>query len=76
MSFLTEKTNIRTLRPDDPLFRIQGSLVSAQRAGFEVSSQCPSSYRSVVLECIERGWLRPVAYMTEQEYLLTALGKE
>jgi hypothetical protein len=43
------------------------------RAGFEISSGCPIEYKMVLQECINNGWLKPVAYMTEREMLFVGL---
>ena len=46
----------------------------ATRAGFEISNRCPAEYKVVLQECINNGWLKPVAYMTERELLFSGLG--
>lgn len=73
MTFLARKSNIRTVKHDDPLFTITDGLMMARRAGFEVSQGCPQSYRMIISECIDRGWLKPVAYMTAEEQLIETL---
>jgi len=37
------------------------------RAGIEISQRCPDSYQSMIQECLEHGWLVPVAYVKEKE---------
>jgi hypothetical protein len=39
------------------------------RAGIEISQRCPETYKYLVLECINHGWIRPVAYMPEEEVM-------
>ena len=73
MTFIAHKPNIRTIKQDDPLFTISDGLMLCHRAGFEVSQGCPQSYRMIISECIDRGWLKPVAYMTAEEQLIETL---
>ena len=74
MNIKTRKSQIRTIRQDDPRFQIQDYLFMATRAGFEISDRCPAEYKVVLQECINNGWLKPVAYMTEREMIFTGLG--
>ena len=76
MDITTRKSQIRTIRQDDPRFQIQDDLFMATRAGFEISDRCPAEYKVVLQECINNGWLKPVAYMTERELLLSGLTKD
>lgn len=48
----------------------------ATRAGFEISDRCPAEYKIVLQECINNGWLKPVAYMTERELLFSGLSND
>jgi hypothetical protein len=73
MKITTRQSKIRTIRQGDPLFTIIDGLTMTHRAGFEVSTGCPQSYRMVISECIDRGWLKPVAYMTAEEQLMETL---
>lgn len=75
MNFTTHKSEIRTIRQDDPRFRISDKFTTAPRAGFEISQGCPKEYRMIMQECIQRGWLKPVAYMTERELLFSGLSQ-
>jgi len=76
MTFKPHNNQIRTIRQDDPRFQIQDQYVIATRAGFEISQQCPREYRLILADCINRGWLKPVAYMTERELLFSGLSNE
>ena len=73
MKLTARESKIRTIRQDDPLFTINDGLMMVHRAGFEVSQGCPQSYRMIISECIDRGWLKPVAYMTAEEQLMETL---
>lgn len=43
------------------------------RAGFEVSNHCPREYRLIISECIDNGWIKPVAHMMDYEYTMDKL---
>ncbi len=73
MNIIARSSQIRTIKQDDPRFDICDGYVVAPRAGFEISSECPLEYKLVLQECINNGWLKPVAYMTERELLFTGL---
>jgi len=45
------------------------------RAGFEISNECPRQYKLMIMEAYKNGWLQPVAYMKESEYIWEKLGE-
>ena len=61
------KSIVRTIRYNDPDFRIQDGSVHYSRAGFEISRSCPESYKQIISQCIDNGWLKPVAYVKDTE---------
>lgn len=69
MTFITHKSKIKTVKSDDRLWNITDGLMIAPRAGFEISQSCPREYRMILDECIARGWIKPVAYMRDDEYM-------
>ena len=73
MTFTTQKVKIKTIKQDDPMFYIRGDIVVSCRAGFEFSVSCPREYRLILSECIDKGWLKPVAYMRDDEYTWESL---
>jgi len=75
MKITAHKSNIKTIRQSDPDFILNDGPVIAPRAGFEFSKHCPTEYKLVVSECINRGWLKPVAHITQQEYFMEKLSK-
>lgn len=59
----------KTIKPQDPEFRFSpDGIIMVSRAGFEIRFGCPGEYRAVITECIDKGWLVPVAYMRDDEY--------
>lgn len=74
MTFTSPDKIIKTIRQSDPDFMIDNGIVMAPRAGIEISQRCPSNYASLIQECIGHGWLKPVAYIKESEYVWEKLG--
>ncbi len=71
--FKVSKTKIKTIKSDDRMFYIKGDITMTPRAGFEISKQCPREYGLILTECIDRGWVQPVAYMRDDEYAWESL---
>lgn len=66
----------KTLRPNDADFTFSPDGVRVvPRASFEISQRCPENYRSLIQECINHGWLKPVAHMRDVEYTMELLRK-
>ena len=75
MTFTTPEKTIKTIRKDDPDFIIINGIVMAPRAGFEISNDCPRQYKLMIMEAIKNGWLQPIAYMKESEFVWEQLGE-
>ena len=73
INFTTHKSKICTLKPGDKHFQIQDVFTVANRAGFEIDAKCPSQYKQIIAECYQRGWLKPVANLTEREMIFMGL---
>ena len=73
MKITAHKSRIRTIRQGDPLFTIVDGFVTADRAGIEIGQDCPYEYLLIISKCIDRGWIKPVAYMTAEEQLMETL---
>lgn len=66
----------KTLRPNDDDFTFSPDGIRVvPRASFEISQRCPENYRSLIQECINHGWLKPVAHMRDVEYTMELLRK-
>jgi len=74
MTFNVHRSQIRTLRPNDPRFIINDGLIISPRAGFNIIPECPREYKLIIQDCIDRGWLQPIANVTERELLFIGLG--
>jgi hypothetical protein len=73
MSYTVHKSQIRTLMQSDPRFHIRDKFVTTPRAGFEINEKCPREYKLIIAECINNGWIKPVAHVTERELLFIGL---
>jgi hypothetical protein len=71
--FTVSESNIRTIRPGDQKFLITDSLTVCQRASLEISKECPREYRLIIAECINNGWLKPVAHVYGKELTMDAM---
>jgi hypothetical protein len=66
----------KTLRSNDADFTFSpDGFKLVPRAGFEISDQCPREYKLIIADCINNGWLKPVAHMRDTEYTMELLRK-
>jgi hypothetical protein len=66
----------KTLRRGDTDFTFSpDGLTVVPRASFEISEKCPREYRMIIAECIDHGWIKPVAHMRDTEYIMELLKK-
>jgi hypothetical protein len=76
MTYTVHTSQVRTIKSDNPNFVIHDGLMISPRAGFEINKDCPREYRQIIAACIDRGWLKPVANVTERELLFIGLSQE
>lgn len=69
MGFITHKSCIKTVKSGDPDFTLVDGPVLYMRAGFEINQQCPREYKLIIAQCISNGWLKPVAFMRDDELM-------
>lgn len=69
-------SRFKSLRPGDDDFTFSpDGITVVPRAGFQILSSCPQNYREIIAECINHGWLKPVAHMRDVEYTMELLRK-
>jgi hypothetical protein len=74
--FITNnETKTYTLKRGDPDFLIQGKFTIAPRAYIEINPKCPTHIANIVAAAIERGYVIPVATITEREKIFMGLTK-
>ena len=76
MNITLHKSTLVTIRSDDPMFHITDGFVRAPRAGFHILPECPREYKMIIGECINNGWLKPVATMHDYEKTFALLKNE
>ena len=75
MNITVNKSSIRTIKQGEDNFLITDGLVCAPRAGFEVDINCPREYKLIIADCIDRGWIKPVAHVKDHEMFWEALSQ-
>jgi len=73
VTYTVARTNVKSIRPGEPHFTISNGLVVTSRASFEISRNCPAEYKSIFITAINAGWIKPVAHVTEEEYMVMQL---
>ncbi len=73
MNFTIARSNVKSIRPGEPHFTISNGLVVTSRASFEISNNCPAEYKSIFVTAINAGWIKPVAHVTDEEYMVMQL---
>lgn len=73
MNLKQHQSRIKSLRPGDPDFSINDGFVVANRAGFELSTECPTEHQLIINTCLMMGWLKPVATMYDYELTMDKL---
>jgi len=67
------QTKIRMIKQGDPQWMLNDGMVVAPRAGFEINQHCPKEYKMIISECINNGWLKPVAHVYGKTLTMDAL---
>ena len=77
MTFISTCNELKTytIKRGDPDFLIQGKFTIAPRAGIQINKNCPRKYMMIIQTCLERGWIDPVATITEREKIFMGLLK-
>ncbi len=73
INITVKKSKIQTVRQGDDKFMMQDGMTVCPRAGFEINQQCPREYKLIISECINNGWLKPVAHVYGKELTMDAL---
>lgn len=60
-------SNLKTIGPNDSFFTVTDGMTVANRAGFKIDQMCPKYYKMIIVECINKGWLEPIATVYEHE---------
>jgi hypothetical protein len=66
-------SGIKELDSNDPLFTINGRMIVSRRAGIKIESSCPGHIINMIAKAYDQGWIKPVAYVTDEEYMVMKL---
>ena len=69
----SEELKTHTIKRGDLNFFIQGKFTISPRASIQVANNCPREYAMIVQTCLEKGWVQPVATITERERIFMGL---
>ena len=74
--FKSSGTRFKTLKQGDEDFTFSpDGYTMVPRASLVISQRCPENYRTLIAECVNHGWLKPVAHMRDTEYTWEILQK-
>jgi len=70
MKITTPVDRIKIFRKKDPdWFWTTDGFTLVPRAAIQINDECPAEYQTIITECIERGWVSPIAYVKESSYM-------
>jgi len=67
MTFTISKTPWVTLRRGDPSFQLQGPYTMANRAGILINPTCPKTYRDLIAQAFDKGYIECVAAVPKND---------
>lgn len=73
INYKVHKTSLRTLTQSDHGFMLKDGTIVSPRAGFKISNRCPETYRYLLQECINNGWIQPIATVYDHELTFDSL---
>lgn len=73
MKLIGENNDIKTLRKGDKYFIIRSGKYMSPRAGFEIAMDTPEQWRKMIIEAMEYGYIKPVAYIKNSELMMEIL---
>jgi hypothetical protein len=74
MTFVSPEKQFKEIRPGDEMFHMIDGIKLVPRASFEIGEGCPEYFKTIIAKAYTEGWLIPVAYMKESEYVWEKLG--
>lgn len=67
MTYNTTESDYISVESGDELFTFVSGMVLVPRASIVVDSSCPPSYNDILVQAIQRGWIKPVAHIQGKE---------
>jgi hypothetical protein len=76
MYITKSNSKIKTYLQDSNDFHFSPDGISlVPRAALQINSKCPDSYKRIILECINNGWLTRIANQPIHEHFMEELTK-
>lgn len=75
MKIARSNDRLKIIRQGDSDFSMSVGMYAYPRAGFEIDKSCPENTINFLFECLRAGWIKPVAYMKESEYVWEKLAE-
>lgn len=57
-------------------FVMTDGVVVAHRAALYIGPECPMNVKLIITNAVNNGWIKPIAFMRESEYLIAKLANE
>ena len=73
MKFKEHHSAYVKLEPKDIGFIVNDGLTVYNRAALEISCDCPSGIKYDILAAVNKGWLKPIAYVHESELMFNRI---
>lgn len=74
MYTVSGKTFIEITSGEDLWYMTDG-IKLVPRAAIQITDECPDNFKSIIREAIYCGYIEPIAYMSERDYLWGTLEK-
>jgi hypothetical protein len=74
MTFTTPENRFNRISDSDQHFYMNDGIKIVPRASIEVKKNIPYNYKLIISECMERGWVKPVAHVKTKELFWEVLG--
>jgi hypothetical protein len=74
MTFTVLENSFKRVSNNDQHFYMNDGIRQVPRAAIEVQQNIPYNYKLMITECIDKGWLKPVAYVKTKELFWEVLG--
>ena len=63
----------KVVKTGDKEWTFTEGMVLFRRAAIEIDETCPDMYKQIIAKCADKGWIKPVAYMPQEEVFIQTL---
>ena len=76
INFESENQGFKTITPNSKYFTVSDGPYFFDRASIEITRDCPDSVLHIIADAYRKGWIRPLAHVTERDYFHIVLSDE